>query len=193
MVQSSFLWTAAVLLTVFSSPSHAERPAGKFGGHQQMNIDQLEKDLGNKFTIPFPSKRYGIDYFYKGDLVVRKNAEVSVAATCPYVLKNLVAFGLGVGETSEDYQMKTEVDLDSDDSGNPFRITLRKSFQGEWPKNHLSLSRKDGEDTKTFIQRIERSVLESAETSKQVKTSRNLAQLALQVIRAVTKQNLDLE
>ena len=123
MVQSSFLWTAAVLLTVFSSPSHAERPAGKFGGHQQMNIDQLEKDLGNKFTIPFPSKRYGIDYFYKGDLVVRKN----------------------------------------------------------------------GEDTKTSIQRIERSVLESAETSKQVKTSRNLAQLALQVIRAVTKQNLDLE
>lgn len=140
MVQSSFLWTAAVLLTVFSSPSHAERPAGKFGGHQQMNIDQLEKDLGNKFTIPFPSKRYDID-----------------------------------------------------DSGNPLRITLRKSFQGEWPKNHLSLSRKNGEDTKTFIQRIERSVLESAETSKQVKTSRNLAQLALQVIRAVTKQNLDLE
>lgn len=167
---------------------HAERPAGSFGGSKQMDITQMEKDLGQKFTVEFPSHRFDIDYFHRGDLLFQKRKDgEGVAATCPYVVGPMVAFALGTGTSGETFQLTGEVSIDFYNEGKGVRCALR-SLMGKWPEKALEASRGEGESDGDFQKRLLGVWEAGASQSARPEEAKAQVQLAVKLVSAILKE-----
>ena len=148
----------------------------------------MEETLEQKFSVAFPAERFDIDYFYKGDLLIKPTkGEGAVVATCPYVVGPMVAFALGTGTTAESLELPSEVNIDFGEKGEVLRVTLR-SLMGDWPEKALAVHPVEGESQNAFLKRILGKWSEAAAKSKEPKVAAAQVKLAVEIVRATLEQ-----
>lgn len=184
---------SAVIFCLLSLALEAKRPEGNFGGRKQLDIDQLEKDLGKKFSIPFPEKRYDIDYFFKGDLMPLKSGSESLLVGCPFVAGDTISLGFGSGMDGTTFQMTGCLNVSIIDGGKRVIVYLTPEVPGEKaPAFQETPPRHKDESARAFYKKVEKFWLQRAADQKTKITAAQIKS-AFKVMAVALKQKPELK
>ncbi len=175
---------SSLVLTMFAA---AIRPEGKMYHAQQLEIDAIEKVLGKKFSIPFPEKRFDIDYWDKGDLVVIAEGNETVLVTCPFVAGSQIHLAMGSGTDSKSFKMTSDLFVSFSKTGELNGFSVFPMGGSDWPTHEDRVRRKEDESAYEYFDRAKKHWLKWYGEKKGAVTTNQL-KAAFRVLDAALKQ-----
>lgn len=176
-----------------SSDLLAIRPEGKMYGHQQLDMKKVEKELGIRFSIPFPNKRYDIDYFSRGDLLTANENSENVMVTCPFIVGPMISLAFGSGRDGADYKMTGDLAIEFSKDGKLQNVRVFSNGPGsDNPNIRERPVRKDTETPQQYYERAKKFWLKRLGEKKTLMSHAQL-KVAFRVIEACFKQKPELE